>query len=128
MISFNEYNLSFFSFVISVVLKISFLLFLSILLNVMSTSVWLAIALGYMRDLCDVWSGIGDNFFSLIVNIMEERFKRINSRDKITGTLIETVFRAFKVLKAIPIINENSFLMMAKSIPTNLNIYAQSSL
>lgn len=30
-------------------------------------------------------------------------------------------------MKAIPIINENSF-MMAKSISTNLNIYAQSSL
>jgi hypothetical protein len=32
-----------------------------------------------------------------------------------------------KVLKAIPIINENS-LTMAQSISTNLNIYAQSSL
>lgn len=59
---------------------------------------------------------------------MEKLDLNESSQDKISGTLIETVLWDFKVLKAIPIINENSFLMIAKSISTNLNIYAQSSL
>lgn len=84
--------------------------------------------------------GLGDNSFNfLIVNaVVVADVGRCGWDDwaeiKTQALLIENSSPSmdFKVLKAIPIINEkknkkeNSF-MMAKSIPTNLNIYAQSS-
>lgn len=85
----------------------------------MLENVWLAVALAWKSQ----WylAGIGDNCEHHGWDLNE------SSRDKSAGTLIETVLQGFKVLKAIPIINENSF-MMSKTISTNLNIYAQSSL
>lgn len=67
----------------------------------------------------------GDNFCG-----MEDLNE--SSRDKSASDVDWNSFYAFKVLKAIPIINENSSwwrrYIHAPTISTNLNIYTQSSL
>lgn len=77
----------------------------------------------------ETWMGInddsGDNFCG-----MEDLNE--SSRDKSASDVDWNSFYAFKVLKAIPIINENSSwwrrYIHAPTISTNLNIYTQSSL